>query len=515
MHYALFDFYKQILFHYAPSRDTPTADWIVVMLVLCAAAMLACSISLCSAKYSFEFTIGTPFRPVVRSPASPLQVTQNVMQIRRGDATSRSSEYLRAIRAGNHSDGVYSRLQVISPSNFSNSYSPPRVLIAPHQSGNAPITGVEGGLVFLAPIKAGNQSFEVVIDTGSSDTWFVEGNFTCLDPTTSMDIPQDQCEFGPSYSLSSTAHVIADRNFNISYADGEFLNGAMLYENITLAGITVSQQEIGLVDYAAWYGDGTSSGLVGLAYASLTNQYPGTNPAADQSGDYIPYNPLFTTMYTRNQTSAVFSLALQRSGANTASSKGGILAIGGIPNIPHDRYFANASVAITGVDSASGAPEYQFYTITLDGWAFSNSSAAQFDVHGTSSAKRVPINTSSTSVIVDSGTSLVYAPEDVTADVAALYNPPATFDEDYGLYIVDCGAVAPVFGVVVDTKVLYVDPVDLVIDEGDGLCVTGVQSDGGGLTILGDVFLRNVLAVFDVGAGEMRFAARELTVAEA
>ena len=30
-----------------------------------------------------------------------------------------------------------------------------------------------------------------------------------------------------------------------------------------------------------------------------------------------------------------------------------------------------------------------------------------------------------------------------------------------------------------------------------------------GLAVLGDVFLKNVLAVFDVGAGEMRFAARE------
>lgn len=388
------------------------------------------------------------------------------------------------------------------------------MLTSLRQSGNASVLAVEGGSVYIAPMKAGGQSFEAVIDTGSSDTWLIEGNFTCLDPTTSTDVPQAQCSFGPSYALSSTAHVILDRNFNISYADGEFLNGAMLYENITLAGITVPQQEMGLVDYAAWYGDGSSSGLIGLAYASLTNQYPGDDPSADQAGDYIEYNPLFTTMYTRNQTLPYFSLALQRPGPNAASSLGGLLALGGIPNIPYDPYFVNASIAVVGIDSATGDPEYQFYSLSLTGWAYSNSTSAQFDVYNTGSKARVPLSTASTSVVVDSGTSLIYAPADVAAEVAALYRPPATYDADYGLYVVDCASVPPVFGVVVQQKVLYVNPVDLVVDEGGDVCITGVQSADGGLQILGDVFLRNVLVVFDVGAAEMRFAPREFASAD-
>ncbi|GAB7349292.1 hypothetical protein MBLNU459_g8436t2 [Dothideomycetes sp. NU459] len=387
-----------------------------------------------------------------------------------------------------------------------------RELTQPSQSGNTSITGVESGNVFLTPITAGGQNFEVVIDTGSSDTWFVEGNFSCLDPATSNVIPQADCQFGPSYSLSHTAHVIANRNFNISYADGEFLNGAMLYENITLAGIAVPQQEIALVDHAAWYGDGISSGLVGLAYASLTNQYAGTNASADQPGAHIPYDPIFTTMHTQNLTLPLFSLALQRSGPNSATSAGGVLAIGGIPAVPHDPYFANASIQIVGIDSATGGPLYQFYTVALAGWAYSNSSGAQFDVHHTGNPARVPLAPASPTAVVDSGTSLVYAPPAVAAAVAALYAPPATYDAALALYTVDCAAAPPVFGVVIAEKVLYVNPVDLVVDGGGrgvgGVCVAGVQSNAGGLTILGDVFLRNVLAVFDVGAGEMRFAAR-------
>jgi hypothetical protein len=43
-----------------------------------------------------------------------------------------------------------------------------------------------------------------------------------------------------------------------------------------------------------------------------------------------------------------------------------------------------------------------------------------------------------------------------------------------------------------------------------GICLNAAQKVGGGLAVLGEVFLKNVLAVFDVGAGGMRFAARGL-----
>ena len=42
------------------------------------------------------------------------------------------------------------------------------------------------------------------------------------------------------------------------------------------------------------------------------------------------------------------------------------------------------------------------------------------------------------------------------------------------------------------------------------MCIMGVQDSGrlGGVNILGDVFLNNVLAVFDLGVGAVRFAGR-------
>ena len=37
----------------------------------------------------------------------------------------------------------------------------------------------------------------------------------------------------------------------------------------------------------------------------------------------------------------------------------------------------------------------------------------------------------------------------------------------------------------------------------------GIQSDGGGLSILGGTWMKNVLAVFDIEGEQMRFAARQ------
>lgn len=323
-------------------------------------------------------------------------------------------------------------------------------------------------------------------------------------------IDESECAFGPTYTLSSTAQQIPNRNFNISYADGERLNGEIITEDLKFAGITVENQTMGLVTVAGWYGDGTSSGLVGLAYASLTNQYSGSNPSADIAGLNIPYNPLLTSMFVENITAPIFSIALDRDSSQSAQAAGGVLAVGGIPNIPHGSFWATANISIVGVDSTTGQPEYQFYAIEIDGWAVSKNWNASFDVAMTGNPRKTPLLSAPTyNVIVDSGTSLIYAPTNVAASLAAAFDPPAVFSSSVGLYTVACNATVPLFGVTVSKKVFYINPLDLIIDTGDGFCVTGVQDNGGGMTIIGDTFMRNVLTVFDVGAAQVRFSARQ------
>ncbi|KAG9640593.1 acid protease, partial [Aureobasidium melanogenum] len=453
------------------------------------AALAALTVPI-AARDNFEFRVNQPRRLVAVQRPSPNRVTGHTIPLARANTktNSLSAGYLQAIRSGRHVDGVFSRLQ----------------------NGTADLLSVGAGSVFLTSLDAGGEAFDVVIDTGSSDTWLVNNQFTCVDPSDSEVIDESMCAFGPTYSLSSTAQQIPNRNFNISYADGERLNGEIITEDLTFAGLTVENKTMGLVTVAGWYGDGTSSGLVGLAYASLTNQYSGSDPDTDIAGLNIPYNPLLTSMFVQNITAPIFSIALDRDVTQSAQSAGGVLAVGGIPNIPHGKFWAAANISVVGVDSTTGQPEYQFYAVEVDGWAVSKNWNASFDVGMTGNPRKTPLIGAPTyNVIVDSGTSLIYAPTDVAAALAAAFSPPAVLSLSVGLYTVACNATVPLFGVTISKKVFYINPLDLIIDTGEGFCIPGVQDAGGGMTIIGDTFMRNVLTVFDVGAAQVRFSARE------
>lgn len=102
-------------------------------------------------------------------------------------------------------------------------------------------------------------------------------------------------------------------------------------------------------------------------------------------------------------------------------------------------------------------------------------------------------------------------PVELAAAVNALYNPPATFAN--GIYYTACNATVPEFGVTIGGRTFWINPADMLLrnmPDSLGDCLTTIVPGGpSGPYILGAVFLQNVLAVFDVGAAEMRFAARE------
>jgi aspergillopepsin I len=87
---------------------------------------------------------------------------------------------------------------------------------------------------------------------------------------------------------------------------------------------------------------------------------------------------------------------------------------------------------------------------------------------------------------------------------------------DYdGAYVVDCNATAPVHGVTIGGSTFYINSTDMILpsgtdNSGTRTCISGINAGGDvsqGIFVLGGTFLRNVVAVFDVGAAEMRFAA--------
>jgi hypothetical protein len=237
---------------------------------------------------------------------------------------------------------------------------------------------------------------------------------------------------------------------------------------------------------AYWNGDNISAGLLGLAYPGLTSEFSGTTPNHDKFGKRIIYDPVFTRMYKDNLSAPMFSIALER-------NSGGYLAFGGIPaEVTPSGPFASTPITKMVNSVFGGAPNYYFYSIKPDALLYEGSSS-----------------TNTATYIVDSGTTLFYAPSKAAKQINALFDPPAKLKN--GLYTVSCEPKAsPAVGVKIGGTVFDINVADLILqDPTSGTCVSGVQDGGAGPYILGDVFMTNVIAVFDVGAAEMRFAAND------
>jgi hypothetical protein len=348
---------------------------------------------------------------------------------------------------------------------------------------------VQEGSVFGVPILVGDQQFEVIADTGSSDLWLAGANFKCLSFNTAKPVPQSECNFGPLYNISGTFTKIPNQNFNVSYGSGEKITGIVGNEHITFGGISVTQ-EFGVAETAAWQLNDTSiSGLLGMAFPAGTTAFKGDNPENDDVKNltnHAVYNPLFTTMYAEGKVAPLFSMAIGR------GTSGGVLAIGGLPEGYSDTNFTSTPLLKSTLNSAGKASQqFRFYNISVDGVSFSGTQ-----------------NTSPFFAIVDSGTNLNFVPDGVADALNGFFIPPATLDETSQLYLVDCNATAPDVGVVINGATFDINYVDMIVPNGDGTCASGMQRSASNLSVLGDVFMKNVLAVFDIGESKMRFTSR-------
>jgi hypothetical protein len=130
------------------------------------------------------------------------------------------------------------------------------------------ITALRSGIEYATTIRFGNQSFQAVVDTGSSDTWVAKSDFQCIDFATGKPTDQAICGFGPLYQTTSTFNQTVNENLNMGYGGGELLSGILGTEEVTLGGVQV-EQVVGIINHAMWDGDGTTSGLIGLSYPGL------------------------------------------------------------------------------------------------------------------------------------------------------------------------------------------------------------------------------------------------------
>ncbi|KAJ5627722.1 aspartic peptidase domain-containing protein [Penicillium lividum] len=111
-------------------------------------------------------------------------------------------------------------------------------------------------------------------------------------------------------------------NFNADYGSAS-VAGTYGREDITIAGNPVHNAQLASVTEAYFQQTGVS-GIFGLAFSSLTKEYPGNDPSKDTKGEGQNYEPVFYKMVNQKSSLPTFSIAPERNGNN------GYLALGGI-----------------------------------------------------------------------------------------------------------------------------------------------------------------------------------------
>jgi hypothetical protein len=372
-------------------------------------------------------------------------------------------------------------------------------------------TGYE--LTFQTEVTFGNQTLSVLVDTGSSDIWVLGPNWVCINDTSNATLPQEACTYGSqTYTPSTTFHEISDMYFGELLGAGR-VSGLFGLEDVTLGGITVTSQHIGVVNTSSNFGDGVYTGIVGFGYPSMTSSHNGSIVNADNttySVNASTYNPLFNSMAQEGLVEeAYFSIALERTPFNATTGPGGYLTLGGLPPVSYNPKFATVPVEIAPLPTeitGGIANSRSWWAINISGIIFSPAS----NPHNTTT------NSTTALAVVDTGNWFNYVDPETASGINDLFEPPGQWNMETSpiTYTIDCNARAPNLGFTIGGQTFFHNGMDLVYRVGDGTCVSAVVSNEGvqlyGLTgvILGDTFLKNVVAVFDFGNNEMRFAER-------
>ncbi|KAJ7849004.1 acid protease [Mycena leptocephala] len=354
---------------------------------------------------------------------------------------------------------------------------------------------------YLVNITIGGKPFQVILDTGSSDIWVTNSNFTCVDSNGTI-VPPETCKF-----------VVSNVTFFVRYGSGEFLAGPTGFDTIAVGEFAVALQEFGVPNENFFLGDGVSEGVLGLAFPALTSVWNVTSRHNASGSNHISYTPFFLNAVQQNRLrNPYFSIALDRPTFEQEKNDPfdpslGLLAFGGIApvpvletevTVPIQGYAGNSANIF--VPSNGNDAQFLWYTIDIDSYTFLGSEV---------------VVTKNNNTFLDTGTTLNWVPTPVAKAYNALFSPPAILNDNF-MYVVDCNATAPAFAVVVGGKSFILDPKDQVVaekdEDGNLICLSGTQDEGsdvpGNSFILGDVFFHNVVTTFNPVDGEITLTQR-------
>ena len=221
------------------------------------------------------------------------------------------------------------------PKSHSHQHPSAATFFAEHLRSDAAPGALQTGNVSAVDYTASQYSVEVVLNgspvnlvlnVGGSDTWVRAKNFTCLN-SASNSAMGSQCDWGPYGATGFPDGPIHDQHFAIKNQDGSAISGQLGYMDVTLANVTVHNQEVAIATQGTWHGNNITSGMLGMAYPSLTSAYSGNDLNDTSDASALEYSPLFTSMVTDGLVDPYWSLAINR------NSSDGLISLGHLPPV--------------------------------------------------------------------------------------------------------------------------------------------------------------------------------------
>ncbi|KAG9095346.1 hypothetical protein FS749_010622 [Ceratobasidium sp. UAMH 11750] len=323
-------------------------------------------------------------------------------------------------------------------------------------------------IVYMTSVTVAGKEYAVQIDTGSSDLW----------------VRSD------SMAHTQVSNLVGNITYGVGWAAGPISRG-----DVAFAGYNISSQAFMMATSSNnpilnW----GAEGLLGLGANALSTIDQLVNSTGNSWGRSILYNIFAQSPSTPN----FIAFLLQRSKDASSVSSEGSFTIGELE--PEYEAAINATEAIPTWPLVNS----KRWTIVIDGYDTTGAVTHSFSssVSGLASGKAI--------ALLDSGTSYAYASEEFCKN---LYSgiPGATYSSALAQWVVPCDQEVNI-GLSIGGRRFPMHPLDVTspsLTATDnttcyGTFIPQTFSVGAGEfdLLLGDVFLRNVYAMFDLGDWE-------------
>ncbi|GAV54166.1 hypothetical protein ZYGR_0AK06680 [Zygosaccharomyces rouxii] len=338
-------------------------------------------------------------------------------------------------------------------------------------------------------IGSSAQKLDLVVDSGSADTWVMSSANPFCSSNAKSGASKNQTYDGKAITNTidcqglSTLDVNASSQFRdldvgrfyINYTDGSFADGYWATDEVSVAGVPVSGLQFGVAKYASE----EISGILGLGFSrrESVKGYPGSPNK---------YYDDFPQMLKKDGIVDVVAYSMYLNDPN--GTAGGSILFGGVDTSKYsgDLYTFPMANQYPNIVSKPAT-----LAVTLQG----------FGAQKKSQNRQQTFSTDKYAVLLDSGTSLMGAPEEVVSRMASFINKNARFSDDDGIYVMDCPSEGDDTEFVFDFGDLQIAvPISTLIlppSSGESYCGLGVIPKKGTWT-LGDVFLSYAYLVFDL-----------------